>query len=71
MAHSYAASYPADTVVSPDIVQFFQDFYRTSDVPGEHDQYVNQFTPDATFILASKKAHGNEGWSQNGPQASP
>lgn len=61
MAHSYQAQYPDSYAVSPEIVQFFQDFYRISDIPGEHEQYVDLFTQDATFILASKKSHGTQG----------
>ncbi|EFY99964.1 hypothetical protein X797_001382 [Metarhizium robertsii] len=60
MANSYQALYPGDMAVSPEIVQFFEDFYRISDIPGEHDQYVDQFTQDAIFILASKKSHGKQ-----------
>lgn len=61
MAHSYKAAYPRDGAVSSEIVQFFVDFYRISDIPGEHDQYVDLFTPEATFILASKKSQGKDG----------
>ncbi|GAB0137625.1 hypothetical protein EsDP_00005882 [Epichloe bromicola] len=60
MAHSYKAQYPAESNVPPEIVHFFQDFYRNSDIPGEHDQYVHQFTKDATFILASTKSVGSQ-----------
>lgn len=63
MTNSYQAVYPGDLAVSPEIVQFFEDFYRISDIPGEHDRYVDQFTQDAIFILASKKSHGKQGLS--------
>ncbi|KAK2751126.1 hypothetical protein FQN57_000201 [Myotisia sp. PD_48] len=42
-----------------EIVQFFQDFYRISDNPESHDEYVNQFTADSTFTLASKTGNGS------------
>ena len=63
MAHSYKSEYPAGPTVSPDIKSFFEHFYRASDLPGEHDQYVDFFTDDATFIMASKKATGSQGES--------
>ena len=61
MAHSYSSAYPTDTSVDEGVVKFFEDFYRISDTPGDHDNYVDQFTPDATFKLASKKAVGKDG----------
>lgn len=61
MSHSYKAEYPAGTSVDPGIVQFFEEFYAISDVPGEHDRYVDMLTDDATFIMASKKARGRDG----------
>ncbi|KAJ6441090.1 DNA polymerase [Purpureocillium lavendulum] len=60
MAHSYKAEYPPDASVDPGIVQFFEEFYATSDVPGDHDRYVGMLTEDATFIMASKKARGRD-----------
>lgn len=61
MAHSYSSLYPAGSSVELDIVEFFENFYRVSDTPGHHENYVDQFTQDATFILASKKAVGRQG----------
>ncbi|KAK2595292.1 hypothetical protein QQS21_007007 [Conoideocrella luteorostrata] len=60
MAHSYKPQYPEGNPASAEIVKFFEDFYRTSDIPGEHDQYVDLFAKDATFIMASKKSHGSQ-----------
>ncbi|UNI17583.1 hypothetical protein JDV02_003915 [Purpureocillium takamizusanense] len=60
MSHSYKAEYPAGASVDPGIVQFLQDFYAVSDVPGEHDRYVDMLTEDATFIMASKRARGRD-----------
>ncbi|EFX03935.1 hypothetical protein CMQ_863 [Grosmannia clavigera kw1407] len=41
-------------------VQFFNDFYRISDTPEAHTEYCDMFSPDATFILASKTIVGSE-----------
>lgn len=61
MAHSYESQYPSGVKVEPAIVQFFQNFYRISDDPNAHDEYVDMFTKDADFILASKASRGHEG----------
>ncbi|KFH44092.1 hypothetical protein ACRE_051360 [Hapsidospora chrysogenum ATCC 11550] len=58
---SYKSDYPAGVSVDPEIVAFFEEFYRISDTPGAHDEYVDLFTQDATFKLASKQATGHEG----------
>ncbi|KAL1839130.1 hypothetical protein VTK73DRAFT_4124 [Phialemonium thermophilum] len=63
MAHSYKSQYPRDVAVEPSIVQFFENFYAVSDTPDAHDVYVDQFTDDATFILASKVSRGRDGRS--------
>jgi hypothetical protein len=47
--------------LDPDFKSFFQDFYATSDTPDAHEHYVKYFTPDATLIMASKKAVGEDG----------
>lgn len=57
----YKAQYPAGVTVDPEVVQFFEDFYRISDTPGGHDVYVDQFTSDATFKLGSKSSQGTDG----------
>lgn len=61
MAHSYASEYPTGVEVDAGIKQFFEDFYKTSDTPDAHEKYADQFTKDATLIIASKKAIGKEG----------
>lgn len=58
---SYNAEYPSGITVRPEVAAFFKEFYRVSDTPGLHDEYINQFTEDATFILASKVSKGSEG----------
>jgi hypothetical protein len=60
-AHSYKSSYPPNTQIDSGIVQFFEEFYKISDTPGDHEEYVNQFTPDATLVMASKKGVGRDG----------
>ena len=41
--------------------EFFSNFYKISDTPDAHDLYSQQFTSDATLIMASKKAEGTSG----------
>lgn len=40
---------------------FFEEFYATSDTPDAHEKYVENFTKDATLVMASKKAKGSDG----------
>jgi hypothetical protein len=63
MAHSYASEYPSSIAIDPQIVQFFEDFYRTTDINTQeaHEQYVNNFKKDAVFVMASKTVRGHEG----------
>lgn len=61
MDGSYSVQCPPDQSVHPDIVAFLQSFYSVSDTPGETEKYVDMFTEDATFVLASKKAAGHAG----------
>lgn len=57
---AYESSWPAAVTIDPEYKAFFQSFYRISDTPDAHETYSQQFTKDATFILASKKAVGTE-----------
>ncbi|THX08699.1 hypothetical protein D6D18_01565 [Aureobasidium pullulans] len=57
---SYASEYPAGDKFDPEYKAFFEQFYETSDTPSAHEKYSNQFTQDATLIMASKKAQGRE-----------
>jgi hypothetical protein len=59
MSSSYTSSYP-ETPFNPAYAQFFSSFYRISDTPDAHSQYVDQFTPDATLIMASKRCEGSD-----------
>ncbi|CAH0044378.1 unnamed protein product [Clonostachys solani] len=69
MSHTYKSEYPSGLTTDPEIVQFFEDFYKTSDTPGAHDQYVDLFAKDATFILASKHCVGHDDGSITKNQA--
>lgn len=60
MAH-YNAEIPKDLSFDPAIYSFFQRFYEISDTPGLTNEYVDKFTSDATFIMASKRSKGSEG----------
>ena len=61
MSHVHSFKTPEDLRLDESIIRFFEDFYRISDTPGDHDNYVDQFTDDATFIVAHKKNHGHDG----------
>jgi hypothetical protein len=58
MSHSYTSAYPS-TKFNPAFVQFFESFYKISDTPDAHSKYVDQFTSDATLIMASKRCEGS------------
>jgi hypothetical protein len=58
---SYASSYPS-IPFDPAYKQFFENFYSISDDPTAHDKYAEQFTPDATVVMASKRVKGTAGW---------
>jgi hypothetical protein len=70
MSHSYTSSYPP-LDLDPSFKSFFESFYKTSDTPDAHDEYVTHFTKDATLIMASKKAQGSEGASHYPPSTFP
>ncbi|KAF4974587.1 hypothetical protein FZEAL_8514 [Fusarium zealandicum] len=60
MDSTYDMQSPSDQSLDSGIVSFLQTFYRVSDTPGETEKYVEMFTDDATFVLASKKAVGHK-----------
>ncbi|KAL1585060.1 hypothetical protein WHR41_06186 [Cladosporium halotolerans] len=57
----YIASVPDDGTLKPGIASFFENFYAISDTPTGHELYADQFTGDATLIMASKVAKGRQG----------
>lgn len=61
MEQQYSIQTPSDQSVQSHIIQFLKSFYSISDTFGETEQYVDMFTPDATFVVASKKASGHAG----------
>ncbi|PKS05384.1 hypothetical protein jhhlp_008759 [Lomentospora prolificans] len=60
MAQSYSFKTPPGVTIDGEIVQFLESFYRISDTPGDHDNYVDQFEEDATFIVAGKRNRGRD-----------
>ncbi|KAF4555508.1 Hypothetical protein D9617_2g054690 [Elsinoe fawcettii] len=56
----YKSSWPSNLENDPAYVSFFENFYKISDTPDAHDQYADQFTSDATLIMASKKVQGRD-----------
>ncbi|CAI6333829.1 unnamed protein product [Periconia digitata] len=56
----YASEYPANVSFDPAFKKFFEDFYAVSDTPDAHERYVTFFMPDATLVMASKKAVGSD-----------
>lgn len=59
---SYVFEYP-NVNFDPAFKSFYEDFYLISDTPDAHEKYVQQFTQDATLIMASKTAKGHDGVS--------
>lgn len=57
---AYASEYPP-VEFDAAYKEFFEEFYRISDSPDAHDKYVEQFTKDATLVMASKKVQGSDG----------
>ncbi|KAF2721193.1 hypothetical protein K431DRAFT_346493 [Polychaeton citri CBS 116435] len=48
----------ASPEVNPEIVSFFEAFYRTSDTPDAHELYADHLTSNAKLIMGSKTATG-------------
>ncbi|KAK5136375.1 hypothetical protein LTR08_003501 [Meristemomyces frigidus] len=53
----YQASAPG---VKPDICEYFERFYKTSDTPDAHEKYSESFTKDAKLIMASNEVNGRD-----------
>jgi hypothetical protein len=54
----YTAQVPGDTHLDSSIPKYFEHFYAISDNPTAHEEYAAQFTPDATLVIASRRAQG-------------
>lgn len=61
MASQYVSAYPEGLSFDSKYVKFIEDFYRVSDTPDAHEEYLLQFSPKARLIMASKEANGAEG----------
>ena len=61
MSHTYVSVTPNSPSLPDGVAQFFETFYATSDTPDAHERYVDSFTKDADFIMASKRAKGSAG----------
>lgn len=61
--NQYKSSYPSTPEVPSSLRQFFETFYKISDTPEAHEKYVDCFTKDAMFIMASAKVEGSDGRS--------
>jgi hypothetical protein len=65
MPHTYASEYPAGVKVDEGIKSFFEEFYKISDTGTDeaHVKYADQFTEEATLVIASKVGKGRDGES--------
>lgn len=57
----YQATLPSDNSVKPETAKYFETFYKISDTPDAHDRYTEQFTKDATLIMATSVSKGSDG----------
>jgi hypothetical protein len=55
---TYKGQTPSDPPSDPRIVAFFENFYAVSDNPSAHEEYAQSFTPDADFVMGTKKVAG-------------
>jgi hypothetical protein len=58
---SYTSAYPPSVEIKQEYKTFFEEFYRISDTLDAHEEYVQQFPPDAVVIIASKCCEGSSG----------
>lgn len=57
----YTSSYPPSVPFDAAYKSFFESFYQISDTPPANEQYADQFTEDATLVMASKTVKGRDG----------
>jgi hypothetical protein len=57
---AYTSEYPS-VEFDGDFKKFFEEFYAVSDTPDAHEKYVENFTKDATLVMASKRVQGSDG----------
>lgn len=60
-SHTYRSQTPSSSPLKQTHAEFFENFYKISDDPTRTDEYVQSFTKNAVFVLASKKAEGESG----------
>ncbi|PWY95472.1 hypothetical protein BO94DRAFT_506423 [Aspergillus sclerotioniger CBS 115572] len=58
MTYQITSSPTLSPPTSAAMISFMENFYRISDAESQHDQYVSNFTDDATLIMGSKVARG-------------
>lgn len=63
MSYKIASDAALSPPNGPAMVAFMEQFYATSDSESQHEQYLANFTPDATLIMGPKSATGSEGTS--------
>lgn len=62
--HSYSSAYPPEIPVLSGIKEFFEEFYRISDTPGEHENYADFFAEGAEVAVGRfriGKENGRDG----------
>jgi hypothetical protein len=57
----YTASVPSDGQVRPEIVSFYENFYKISDTADGHERYAKQFTQNGKLVMASNETSGHDG----------
>ncbi|KAI1427032.1 hypothetical protein F5Y12DRAFT_225963 [Xylaria sp. FL1777] len=58
---NYAAAYPTGgAAVDERVKAFISTFYAISDDPLRNDEWVDYFAPDASLVMADKRAEGVE-----------
>jgi hypothetical protein len=59
----YTAAVPDDGQVKPEIRSFFEEFYKRSDTPGDHERYAQSFAKSGKLIMGPNEANGRDGMS--------
>jgi hypothetical protein len=59
----YTALVPDDGQVKPEIRSFFEEFYKRSDTPGDHERYAQSFAKSGKLIMGPNEANGRDGTS--------
>ena len=57
--HKATSEYP-DSFDNQEVKDFLAKYYDISNNPAAHDEYVEFFTKDATFVIGSQRAEGSE-----------